>query len=488
MRHTHTIGAILDALSHPEQQHPQLAKHLHPLNHEGYNYQLDHHTLRVSLAGESSQWVLIVPLGEDFGIAESQIRERCKATQQLPYLAEAHFISSALTLFDQAGEPHTRPAILQQSATPLEEFIRLGCSTKHRPRLRRALEYLAHSAEALSMEGLRLGNLSRRRICFDSECRPLFADYPLSEGTRSDIAQLCQAALLLFVAACQVESYQLLTPKSTTLGEHHRRLGAILSAAEYYAIKPLVGIAENLLRGAYPEALLGHLEELVFEPFRPLPRLTELLSGKETFATNQPTSTVDSQALPVVNFALCEEVLPAGEELVRYRLGGLWGYAQTNGKRLPLQRTLLYAEEFAGSRAMVKTSRGYGVIDTEGRVVVNDVWSDLGWHPEEGIITASDTLGKWHILDPQGRQLTAQPSDWLGCVAEGFVVARKGNKFGYYSTSGQKMTDFIYDEAYGFINGLALVAHNGNHYHIDDLFHRLASPEEKFIQRFRGMI
>ena len=68
------------------------------------------------------------------------------------------------------------------------------------------------------------------------------------------------------------------------------------------------------------------------------------------------------------------------------------------------------------------------------------------------------------------------------------MVARKGNKFGYYSTSGQKMTDFIYDEAYGFINGLALVAHNGNHYHIDDLFHRLASPEEKFIQRFRGMI
>lgn len=485
MRHTHTIGAILDALSHPEQQSPHLAQRLHPLNHEGYDYHIDHNTLRVSLLGKSSQWVLIVPLGEDFGIAESQIRERCKATLHTPHLAEAHYIPSALVVFDQSGKPHTHSAILQQSATPLEEFIRLGCSTKHRQRLRRALEYLAHAVEALSSEGLRLGNLSRRRICFDSECRPLFTDYPLSEGKRSDISQLCQAALLLFIAACEVESYQLLTPKSTTLGEHHKRLGAILSAAEYYAIKPLVGIAENLLRGAYPETLIGHLKDLAVEPFRPLPRLTELLSGKVSLATKPQSTIDDSQALPEVDFALCEEVLPAGEDLVRYRLHGLWGYAHTNGKRLPLQRTLLYAEEFAGARAVVKTSRGYGLIDTQGRVVVNDVWSDLCWHPEEGVLTAADTLGKWHIYDPQGRQLSAQPSDWLGCVSEGFVVARKGNKFGYYSTSGQKMTDFIYDEAYGFTNGIALVAYNGTRYHIDTTFHRLGSHEEEFVQRYR---
>lgn len=488
MRHSHTIGAILDALSHPEQQNPHLARRLHALNLEGYDYLLDRNTLRVSLLSENREWMLIVPLGEDFGIDERLIRERCEATLHSPYLAEAHYIPSALVVFAPSGKPHRRCAILQQSATPLEEFIRLGCSTKHRPRLRRALEYLALSAEALSAEGLRLGNLSRRRICFDSECRPLFADYPLSEGTRNDIAQLCQAALLLFITACEVESYRLLTPKSTSLGEHHRRLGAILSAAEFYAIRPLVGIAENLLRGAYPESLLGHLKDLAFEPFRPLPRLTELLSGKESFTTDSQPTMPDPQALPKVDFAICEEVLPAGDDLVRYRLRGLWGYAHNNGKRLPLQRTLLYAEEFAGGRAVIKTSRGYGLIDTEGRVVVNDVWSDLGWHPEEGIVTAADTLGKWHIYDPCGRQLTAQPSDWLGCVAEGYVVARKGNKFGYYSTSGQKMTDFIYDEAYSFINGIALVAHNGNRYHIDDLFHRIASPEEKFIQRFRGII
>lgn len=487
MAHTLPIGAILEALAHPQQQSPELALHFTAPNPTEHNYRIRNNNIHIPLLGDDAEWTLVVPLDEDFGVPKQEVIARCKTTLQHPFLADAHYLRSALTIFDHNNTPHLRDAILQRSAQPIEEFIRLNCSNKHRTRLRRALEHLTLAATTLARSELRLGNLSRKTICFDHDCRSLFIDSPLTQHHTNDSEQLCQAAILLFVAACQPDAYRLLTPKSTTPCEHQRRLSAILCAAEYYAIKPLMRLVEHLQHRRASETLLCHLEEIALEPFRPLPFLTQQLSATTPACVeNYDHPTADYQTSVVVDFERCEEVLPTGEDLVRYRLNGLWGYAHSNGNRLPIQRLLLYAGEFSAGRAVVKTPRGYGLMDTSGRMVINDVWEDLDWHPTEGIATASDGVGKWYIYNSEGGQLASVVCDWMGSVSEGFVVARKGNKFGYYATDGRKLTDFIYNEAYGFTNGLALVAYGSNRYHIDDTLHRLSPKEEAFIQRFRS--
>lgn len=484
-----TIEALVSALSCPKQQAPELARSFHPLAPTEHNYTIGCQWINFTLMGNGEKWRLTIPLGGTFERSEREIVARCRTTQHLTRFAEARYIRSAVVVFDSEGTPHTLPALLQRHSEPLDEFIRLNCSIKHRTCLRRALESTALTAKRLLSEGLNDYHISRRSIGFDKECRLVLSDYPIVTGGGSAVHQLCSAALFLYIAGCQMDAYKLLSERSKTTAESQRRLRAILATGEHYAIRPLVRIVESLLHEGSVEELATLLGDIAAEPFRPLPLLTGLLSD----TTSQPTTPdiVNSQditPLPMVDFALCEEVLPAGiEGVVRYRLRGLWGYAHTNGDRLLVERILLFADEFLAGRAVIKTPRGYGLINTEGRVVMNDVWEDLCWHPRENVVTAADNLGKWHIYDSCGRQLSSVACDWMGCVSEGFVVARKGRKFGYYSTSGQKLTDFIYDEAFGFAGDVALVCFKGSYYHIDTTFHRLAPHEEEFIQRYRGL-
>lgn len=481
-----TIEALVEALSHPQQLSPTLARSFHPIGPIKHNYRIEHNLLRFPFSDGTKRWTLTIPMEGLFELSEREIRARCTLTLHSSMLAEAHYIRSAVTLFDRSGTPHTLPALLQEEAFPIFEFLRLNYSTQSVHHLRRALESVALATTLLLRDSLSHGQLSRHNICFDKECRLRISDYPIANGKRDDVEQLAKTAVLIFITASEKDAHKILATKSRSIEEHEKRLRAILAAAEHYAIRPLARLIEGLLHKASPENIANSMCELATEPFRPMPLLTGLLSGKmECPATTTPHISFEESLR--VNLDACEEMLPAGEGFVRYRLRGLWGYACTNGIRLPIERLLLYAEEFHNSKAVVKTSRGYGLMNTEGRMVMNDVWDDLDWHHEEGIVTAADHEGKWHIYDPLGRQLSSVSCDWMGSVAEGYVIGRQGNKFGYFSTSGAKLTNFIYDEAYSFCNGLALVRFKDSLYHIDTTFHRIGPHEEEFILRYRGM-
>ena len=483
---TPTLTAILEALAHPAQQSPLLARSFHPLPHSASNYRIKHQALYFPMSDGSGEWQLIVPLSGEFEVTEEQLRKRVEQCNSSQLFAYSRYIPKALTLFDIQGRPYTLPALLQQAPLAIDDFIRRNCSSKHRANLRRALESLALGAEELLAEGVLHGSLSRKRVCFDLNNRLKITDFPLSGGTINDTAQLAEAAILLFVAGCQVGAYRAIATQSSTPHEHTRRLRCILSAAQYYSVGSLVRLTEHIAQNAPSESIVEAIKAISAEPFRPMPLLESLLGGGEVAPHNIPCHHTDNTV--VVDWSSCDEVLPAGEGMVRYRRGELWGYARENGERLSIERTLLYAEEFRSGIAVVKTARGYGLMNIEGRMVMNDVWDTLEWHSTEGIVTASDSAGKWHIYNPQGGQLSTAHADWMGSVAEGFVVARSGNKFGYFSTKGTKVTDFMYDEAFSFHNGVALVAKEGKRYHIDTSLRRIASDIEKVILEVRGQL
>ncbi len=482
------IENLVEALSQPQQLSPLLARNYHPVEPIKHNYRIECDLIRIPLSDGAKRWLLTIPTKGAFEGAEHEIRAKCLITQHSPLFVESHYIRSAVTLFSNNGAMHTLPALLQEEMLPLFEFLRLNYSAQNTHCLRRALESVALSATKLIRGPLSHNNLSHHNVGFDRECHLRISDLPIARGDTDDMEQLAKAAILIYIAASQKDAYKILATRSNTNEEFRRRLRAILASAEHYAISPLVKLVEGLLHGAGSESLAHTLGELATEPFRAMPLLTGLLSGKSEHPTTPHTYLPEEAHSSLkVDFGTCEEVLPAGNGLVRYRLRGLWGYAHTDGNRLPIERILLYAEEFHNDRAVVKTARGYGLMNSEGQMVMNDVWEDLGWHHTEGIVTAADKCGKWRIYDSLGRQLSTVACDWLGGVAEGYIVGKSNGKFGYLSTSGEKLTNFIYDEAYSFCNGLALVCFKGSYYHIDTTFHRIAPHEEEFIQRYRGL-
>ncbi len=458
---------------------------MHPTHHPSHRgYRLSHDTITFSLSDGEKLWNLTLPTNGYFHLTRKEIEARIAEISHTPLFAEAHYLSKALILFGEGGEPFECAAILQAAHTPLTDFVRLNCSSKRRTNLRTALQNIALGCRTLLRAGVHHGSLDYHSITFDDQGGLHIANFPLATHCSSDYTRLAEAALLLFVAGCDIESYKLLIHRSQSPEDYQRRLRHILSAAEHHDIAPLAKLAKLLTTPSNGNSFADAIEELSCEGFRAMPLLHNLLATRHESGIVEH-SRYDGEEYAegeTVEFDKCDEVYHS-DQIVRYRKGDIWGYAHWDGERIAVERILLYANDFEEGRAVIRTKRGYGMIDTSGHVVMNDVWSDLCWYGDENIATAADEEGKWYIFDRQGRRLSTIPADWLGDPAEGFVVARKGRKFGYYSTLGNRLTDFIYDEAFSFSGGVALVAKGKVRYHIDTSLHRISNSQEEMVRR-----
>lgn len=466
----YSLTAYIEALENPQQRSLRLRDFYPSVPHTASSLRITHSAIIALLRGEGKEWTLTLPTERHFALSHSDIRQRILTHSKEPYYTYAEFHPSAITLFDSAGKPLVFDAILQERHTPLVEFIRRNCSTKYRIHLRHALESIAYAFH------LRHGALSRWNICFDEEGQLKLSDWPtVANGRNDDHLQLGKAAALLYIGASDLEAFKSLAEPATKPEEHTRRLRCILSASEFHGRTALSALASALLAEASRDTIERCTQRLAQEMFSPLPLLSSLLENPHT-----PHSQIDHYTLPTlpaeeclrVDFGQCDEVTAASDQIVRYRRGNRWGYAYTDGERIVVDREIIGAYDFEEGRAVIRTPRGYGLIDTSGRLIMNDVWEQMCWYSAENVVVAADGMGHWHLYDRMGRQLTAVACDWLGDASEGIVVAKRNGKFGYFTTDGTKRTDFLYEEAYSFSNGLARVKYGGNYYHIDTTFHR----------------
>lgn len=479
-----TIDAYFEALQSHPQRHPKLAN-MHPLpDHFRKGYNFSHSTITFTLSDGSRHWNLTLPTSDGFDLTRREIEARIVHISSNPTFAKAHFLPSALTLFSEKGEPFVCHGILQEAHTPFVEFVRHNCSAKRRSNLRSALQNIALACRTMLQEGLHHGSLSHDSFSFDESGKLYIANYPIATQNTPDYMRFAEVALLIFIAGCDIEAYKILIRRSQSPEEHNVRLRHILSAAEHYNIAPLIKIAKLLTTPSNGSSFADAIEELSCEGFRVMPLLHNLLATRHESGTVEHIRYDGEEYAEgeTVEFDKCDEVYHS-DQIIRYRKGDIWGYAHWDGERIAVERILLYANDFEEGRAVIRTKRGYGMIDTSGHVVMNDVWSDLCWYGDENIATAADEDGKWYIFDRMGRRLSTIPADWLGDPAEGFVVGRKGRKFGYYSTLGNRLTDFIYDEAFSFSGGVALVAKGKVRYHIDTSLHRISNSQEEIVRQ-----
>lgn len=479
------IEAYLEALNNIHQRAPQLAS-LHPiLEHSTRCFHLTHDHIIFTLSDGSNLWSLTLPLGEKFAIPQAEIKARITLCAHTSFICEAHYLPVALTLFDSCGNTHPREGILQRAYTPIAEFLRLNCAPSRHHILRTALQNLALSTSRIISEGMTNLPLTREAIQFDKQGVLRLANHPITSTCKAPVELLCEVAIAIYIAGSQPDIIRTFLTPSTSPEEYSKRLRHTLASAEHYGIEALSTLIKQLTSKASNESLCKAMEALSGEPFRPMPLLASLTANtcKDGIVEVVTEGNICDEPHEKIDFGACDELFQS-DQIIRYRKGNIWGYAHYDGERIATRSLLIAAYDFVEGRAVVRTQRGYGMIDTSGRMVLNDVWEDVAWYGDENIATACDTQGRWHIFDRLGRQLSTHPADWMGDACEGYIVARKGAKFGYYSTDGQKRTDFIYDEAFSFSEGVALVAHNGTRYHIDTSFHRISSKEE---ERVRGI-
>ena len=427
-------------------------------------------------------WLTVIP--NLYAYHCDTIASRIPQTHSLEVLSSAHLYPNAMYTAESDGNGCWCTIIIQERFLHINTFIRRNASKQRSQLLRNALHSIAQHIDLFCDGVITHGALSVHNVGFTSEGSLRIADYPISflKTERSDCQSLLQCAIMLFIAACSRESHALLTSKYLQHIPSDKLTEYITAAAQYHGADGLAEAA-SLCEGTRDvNSYRRAIQRVASEPFRPLPLLYNILAQHAKLPT-EPFLPPDDKdvVLDRIDLATCDFVAPPSDLYIRFHKGSSWGYANHRGEIVHTGKRLLYATDFYEGLAVVRTERGYGVINTAGEWVMEDRWADIVWHGEENIITASEDGKWWHIYNRRGHQISYYPCHGFGTPSEGYIVARFGNKFGYYATSGEKRVDFIYERAGSFNRGFALVCYNGNSYHIDTTFHRIGSVQENLL-------
>lgn len=427
-------------------------------------------------------WLTIMP--NLYAYHCDTIALRIPQTHSLEILSSASLFPNAMQVEQADGSKYSCTIIIQERFELLNSFIRKNASKQRRQFLRNALHSLAENINLFCEEGFVHGAISIHNIGFNSEGALRIADYPIAhlKTQRDDCKALLQCAISLFVAACSKEAHALLTSEHIQYISNEKLAEYLTVAAQFHGADGLARAASQCMGKRDVENYRKAIIELASEPFRLLPLLHNTLLGYANLPTKPFLPPDKQKVIPNrIDLATCDFVAPPSDLYIRFHKGSSWGYANHRGEIINLCKRLTYATDFYEGLAVVRTKNGYGLINTSGEWVMEDRWADIVWHGEENIITASEDGKWWHIYNRRGHQISYYPCHGFGTPSEGYIVARFGDKYGYYATNGEKRVDFIYERAGSFHRGFAWVCYNGNSYHIDTTFHRIGSVQENLL-------
>ena len=480
-----TISILLNTLSmYTSFWRGDLAETIIPTGHAGKPVFWNN---EVGVAVEGKQWgkdILLTLLPGLYAYRCEEIALRTPITHTLEPLASAQIFHNAMPICEMDGKVYDCSVMLQERFTPLLDFIRQNAANATRQLLRNALQSIALNIDLFCDGKLQHGALSDDNICFTSDGTLRIADYPIAHllPEHNDLQVLTLAAISIFVVACSKDAHELLTSKKLDGLTLEKRVEYIMAAAQHHGVESLA-VASSLCTGTHDvESYRSAIKTLSKEPFRPLPVLYNILAQYAKLPEEQPIIISEKHITPNrIDFDTCDFVAPPSDTYIRFHKGDSWGYANYCGNIINIGKRLLHATDFHEGLAVVRTERGYGVINTAGDWIMEDRWADIVWHSDDNIFTATEDGAVWHIYNRLGHQISYYACHGFGTPSEGYIVARLKEKFGYYTTDGEKVSDFIYEQAGMFHKGFALVRHNGRTYHIDTTFHRISSVQEQLL-------
>jgi hypothetical protein len=165
----------------------------------------------------------------------------------------------------------------------------------------------------------------------------------------------------------------------------------------------------------------------------------------------------------------------------------LMGYLDPSGNlRIPLQWE--YCEEFSHGLARVKEGESWGVIDTNGAIVLQPVYHNViidgGTQIPVQVIKAlpnnSNGNLKWSLARIADELSLEGAYDYVFCISDGMRVACLSGKYGVIDANGKTAIAFQYSSLGQFGNGLAPASSDGVKYGYVDKKGSFACPQKYY--------
>ncbi|MFA4931726.1 MAG: WG repeat-containing protein [Caldisericia bacterium] len=148
--------------------------------------------------------------------------------------------------------------------------------------------------------------------------------------------------------------------------------------------------------------------------------------------------------------------------LIPYRKGDKWGFCNSN-KKVIIPTVYDGARPFSDGIAMVQTNGKFGCINKDGSMVIPAIYSHIDAFSEDLALVGLD--GEYRYLDKTGKTIIGLPStcDSAGDFHDGRAwvmmrIEKKGYKYGFIDKEGNFAVEPVYDRAFDFYSGSAVVA------------------------------
>ncbi len=409
--------------------------------------------------------------------ASAKHRERLKDvalfTQLIdtPYLLPHTYLEDEVTVFDASGQAFAADAILfrKPDGMTLRQLLD-GATGNGAADIWEAGSRLAAMARWLWENKFSTGSVSCKTLTIKQDGIPALTDctYAQRKPSLTDIRALCALEAALYCLACEPRLYkpfleEYLTGRSKLIALAGT-LNELLEDEETGTLTGLLALlsAESANYDEYVAYLFELADKLASE--KPV-RIGSLADMADALAAQPAGNGTKQDASADAKLSKYTFLGEPGCNLMRAFDGREWCYVDKTGKAA-ISGGFSDASDFEEGRAVVETAKGFGLIDTDGKFILDAAYDDIDWDSFNNIAVATKN-GKSGIFSRMGEPLTGLSFDHILNCSEGLIPAKKNGRYGYLRRDGSVAIDFMFDDAFGFRDRVARVRRSGHEIIID---------------------
>lgn len=379
-----------------------------------------------------------------------------------PFLSPYIYLENELTVFDNNDTPHQIDVVLSRrpEGKTLREVIEQlhTQSGNYVPLLMQGLSSLAGW---MCEHNFAHGHITLNNIIISPSLQPVLINYGSKLGSplRADIAALAKFTAILYTAACAPESFERFTTNHAINSENIAAYVGLFS--DVCDKQPFLREVMNAVNGgADVPAICKALADLAATQPQFCDRVSQNIDR-----IHGATPAVKNAAQVQEKLARYKFVGEMQDMMIRVFDGERWHFLNKNGEKV-ISGDFLNADDFSEGRAVVEVASGFGLIDSHGNFVVEPLYDDIEWDADDNVAIVTKD-GMSGLISRTGEQITGLIYDIILKPSEELLAAKKNGLFGYIRKSGSTAIGFMFDDAFGFENGIARVKLKGRDILID---------------------
>lgn len=469
-----TLGNYIESINNPNTHFKRIANELFPVRDENgaprFNVSDKIARFEVDWRGQKS---LLCCFLSNFSQSREQYKHLWADMRALEseFLTDWIYLEDEILVFDERGNSKWYDVILQREPEGefLDDFITRCCRQNDTKSIRQVFEKVYQMSVEFYRKGFVHRAITPLNIVVKPDLTPVVINYRAAEIISShtspwqltriddDNIDLATLAIILYVLSYRTSLYaefkgvMIFRPQS--IKRALPRLYDIAKAANIIPVKNLIALLLSTNDKLKDRPMLNKcLYDLVDCDMRSYIADSDLLELVQDKWGSSSFLHSDFQYIESVGVPTCAK-----------RQDGMWRYYNADGTSA-FEVDFEDAYDFNNGLAVVMKGE-YGMINLKGEFVIDPVCEAIEWWGEGVAIVSFD--GRFRLVSSDGALVTEREFDWLGSVGEGVITAKIDNKYGYIDFNGRTVIDFVYDDAFGFEGGRALVIQGDREFNID---------------------